>query len=176
MEYRPPGPRLTWLPEEMAQIAAVVPKVSHLMYAMAIPHSHHQLGTKQICSLSASCIAEDLQYLRPGVRFTVIYPTTIQELLAVPTKKNFSIRIDFVDGIKWLLVVRCFVPSPVFKEKRDQEYYEANPPPHPREGVISEVLSLQAMRAGGVALVPNAYLPKKEGIMTPSECTSIKRQ
>lgn len=169
MDHLPPGPKLSWFPEQMAYIAAVVPKVSRILHVERVDHLSYQLQTKQLCNLSTSCIAEDLEYLRPGVQFTTVLPQTMQELLAVPTKKNFSIRIDFVDGVKWLLVVRCFVRPPIFKDEWDQKYYEAKPPPHPRSGVISEVLSLQAMRAGGVGLVPDAYLPKKEAVMTPSE-------
>jgi hypothetical protein len=163
----PPRLELTWLHEQMAAIAAMLPAVSYPLYTTRVYSLRYQLETKQICNLSASCIAEDLEYFRPGVGYTIIYPRTLRELLAVPARKNFRIRIDFVDGVQWFLIVRCFVPAPVFEDKWEQKGYEANPPPLPRFGVMSEVLSLQAMRTGGVTLVPNAYLPKEEAVMTP---------
>jgi hypothetical protein len=56
-----------------------------------------------------------------------------------------------------------------FESELEQVTWSAGQPPHPRGMVVSEVLSLQAMRNAGVALVPNAYLPKSDGVLNRGE-------
>lgn len=60
-----------------------------------------------------------------------------------------------------------------FGEERPQFMEEstwaANKAPHPRQGIESEVLLLQAMKQAGVQLVPKAYLPNKEAVLVAGE-------
>jgi hypothetical protein len=119
--------------------------------------------------MSLDCIADDMKQLRPFIRYTVNKPADSEDE-SDPHVDELQDQIVFEDGKSWYVMLRLADLLPDFVSLLTMAFPEAMKPTHPRVGVESEFLTMEALKKAGVDLVPNAYLPKKEGVMWPGEC------
>jgi hypothetical protein len=118
--------------------------------------------------ISLDCIADDMKQLRPFIRYTVNKPADSEDD-SDPHVDELQDKIVFEDGKSWYVMLRPADLLPDFVSLLTATIPEAMKPTHPRVGVESEFLTMEALKNAGVDLVPNAYLPKKEGVMWPGE-------
>lgn len=124
-----------------------------------------QLAT-QVFDLSLDTVRSDLEILRPGHQFSVTVPSEDQGVdEELHGGINLHYKIDFDDGACWMLRVR-----------RDVRRLKSDPKPlFYRHDVEREANALRTMRSHGIRTVPDAYLPSKSSIATPSEATNAQQ-
>ena len=118
--------------------------------------------------ISLDCIADDMKQLRPFIRYTVNKPADSEDE-SDPHVDELQDKIVFEDGKSWYVMLRPADLLPDFVSLLTARIPEAMKPTHPRVGVESEFLTMEALKKAEVDLVPNAYLPKKEGVIWPGE-------
>lgn len=118
--------------------------------------------------ISLDCIADDMKQLRPFIRYTVNPPADSEDD-SDPHVDDLQHKIVFEDGKSWYVMLRIADLPSDRVSLLTVTIPEAMEPTHPWEGVESEFLIMEALKKAGVDLVPNAYLPKKEGDMWPGE-------
>ena len=117
-----------------------------------------------------------MKQLRPFIRYTVIEPPTSDDD-SDPHVDDLQHKIIFEDGKSWYVMLRLADFPPDFLSRMTATTPGAMKATPPRWGVESEFLTIQALKKAGVDLVPNAYLPKADGVMYAGEyCLSSSQR